>query len=85
MLGASDEEILAAALPERRSLVTYDLRTIPLLLRRLAEAGIEHAGVILVSMKTVAPHDVRGLARMLAKLAGSHQSGLENQVLFLSP
>lgn len=84
LLGAGDEEILAALLSEGRTLVTYDLRTVPPLLRRLAEDGTQHAGVILISMKTVAPHDVRTLARMLARLAGSHRGGLENQVLFLT-
>lgn len=84
MLGTSDEEILAVALPEGRSLVTYDLRTVPPLLKRLAEAGTQHAGVILISVKTVAQDDVRTLVRLLAQLAESHQGGLKNQVLFLA-
>jgi predicted nuclease of predicted toxin-antitoxin system len=83
MLGADDEEILAVALPEGRSLVTYDLRTMPPLLRRLAEAGTQHAGVILISVKTVAQDDVRTLARLLAQLVETHQEGLENQAFFL--
>lgn len=36
-LGADDREILAMAAGERRTLFTYDLRTIPVLLRALAE------------------------------------------------
>lgn len=82
-LGHRDEDILAAALSEDRVLVTYDLRTIPLLLRRLARAGTQHAGVVLVSVRTVLPSDVRGLTRSLGRLADQAEE-LRNQVLFLA-
>lgn len=83
-LGRRDEDILAAASVEGRALVTYDLRTIPPLLRRLAETSVTHAGVILVSAKAVPFGDVRRLARALGRVADDHPQGLRDLVLFVS-
>ena len=63
---ASDAQILAAAVAEERVLVTYDLRSIPPLLKEWAQSGRHHAGVILVDRKTIRPGDVGGLRRALA-------------------
>lgn len=67
-LGAPDDLLLNEAAAEGRVLVTYDLRTIPPLLRVWAEAGQLHAGVILVDQGTTPPGDVGALARALARL-----------------
>lgn len=83
MLGRSDEEILAVAVREERALVTYDVRSIPPLLRRLAETGASHAGVVLVSAKSLPMGDVRRLARALERLCTRETKPLRDQVLFL--
>lgn len=82
-LGATDADILTAAESEGRTLVTYDVRTIPPLLRRIAEMGGSHGGVILVSVKAFPPGDTRGLVRALTGLAGASDD-LRSQVLYLS-
>lgn len=84
MLGRTDEELLATALIERRAIVTYNLRTFPPLLKRLAEIGTQRAGVVLVSVRTVPLGDVRLLASALARRAKDNPQGLMNQVLFLA-
>jgi hypothetical protein len=78
-----DEEILLAAQQEQRTLVTYDVRSIPALLTRFLDSGIEHAGVILISQKTVPPQDVAGIVSSLERLLRLHgDRGLRNGVLF---
>ncbi len=67
-LGADDETILSAAHGEGRTLVTFDLRTIPALLRSLSEAGTSHGGVVFVPSQTFALNDVGGLVRALIQL-----------------
>ena len=81
----SDEEILRVAHGEQRTLVTYDLGSIPALLTRFLESGIEHAGVIFISPKTIQPRDVGAIAgslERLLRLLGDR--GLRNGVLFAS-
>ena len=79
-----DDEILRAAHVEGRVLVTYDLRTIPALLRHLAESGVGHSGVIYVSSKTVRQGDIAGLANALERfMAGYPGESLTDQALFL--
>jgi hypothetical protein len=68
LLGQSDETILEAAALVRLTLVTYDLRTIPRLLKVWAESERHYAGVILVDEKTIPPSDIGGLIRALGKL-----------------
>ena len=67
-LSAPDDVLLQAAHRERRTLVTFDLRTIPPLLRDWAEQGIEHSGVILIDEKTVAPNNIGGIIAALCTL-----------------
>jgi hypothetical protein len=69
---APDELILTAALDDGRTLVTYDLRTIPSLLKEWAETGRQHGGVILVDDRTISHTNVGGLARALRSLAERH-------------
>jgi Domain of unknown function (DUF5615) len=46
--GASDEELLSLAAGEGRIFVTFDVKDFPLIVRRWAEAGREHAGCAIV-------------------------------------
>jgi hypothetical protein len=68
MIGQDDETILTAAAKERLTLVTYDRRTIPPLLKVWAEEGRRYGGVIFVDEKTISPADIGGLTRALLKL-----------------
>lgn len=67
-LGQSDSVCLAEAARQGLTLVTYDRRTIPPLLKRWAEEGRNHGGLIFVDEKTIAPSDPRSLLRALSAL-----------------
>ncbi len=69
---ATDETVLITAMAEERVLVTYDLRTIPSLLKEWAEMGQHHGGVILVDERTLRPNDIPGLLRALRFLERAH-------------
>jgi hypothetical protein len=60
-----DDILLRAAYSAGWTLVTYDLRTIPLLLRTWGEQGIAHAGVIVVDDRSIDQTDIGGLIRAL--------------------
>jgi hypothetical protein len=84
MLSASDELVLMEAHEQGLTLVTYDLRTIPPLLRAWAEQGVAHGGVVLVDDKTYHQTDVGGLARALCYLwDASRLADWTNRVVFL--
>jgi len=83
-LSASDEQILIEATVDKRVLVTYDLRTIPPLLKEWAETGQQHSGVILIDEKTLLPNDVGGLLRAIRILVRDHgDDEWQDQVVFL--
>jgi hypothetical protein len=67
-LGQDDASCLRAAARQKLTLVTYDRRTIPPLLKACAEQGISHGGVIFVDEKSIAPSDVGGLVSALSHL-----------------
>jgi Domain of unknown function (DUF5615) len=46
--GATDEELLSLAAAEGRIFVTFDVKDFPVIARRWAEAGREHAGCAIV-------------------------------------
>jgi hypothetical protein len=46
--GATDEELLSLAAGEGRIFVTFDVKDFPVIARRRAEAGHEHAGCAIV-------------------------------------
>jgi hypothetical protein len=46
--GVTDEELLSLAAREGRIFVTFDVKDFPLIVRRWAEAGREHAGCAIV-------------------------------------
>lgn len=67
-LGRPDLEILTEGVAQGLTLVTYDCRSIPNLLRVWGEQGRRHAGVVFVDEKTLNPGDIGGLVRALASL-----------------
>lgn len=62
---SEDDEILEAVEPEGRVFVSYDRSTIEPLLRRWADGGRHHSGVILVNRQTIASNDIGALLRAL--------------------
>ncbi len=64
-LGESDEVILTNAYEEGLTLVTYDVSTIPPLLKSWCEEEKTHGGVIFIDWQTIAPDDFGGLIRAL--------------------
>jgi len=83
-LGLSDETILEEAAARKMTLVTYDLRTIPPLLKAWIEAGRDHSGVIFVDNRTIPSSDFGGLIRALEKLfRDTAKWDWQNRVCFL--
>jgi hypothetical protein len=68
-LGQQDFVCLQQAAVQGLTLVTYDRRTIPPMLKAWAEEGRKHGGVIFVDEKTISPADTGGLVRALGELA----------------
>lgn len=73
-LGQDDATCLRAAAIQSLTLVTYDRRTIPPVLKTWAEEELHHAGVIFVDEKTISPADIGGLVLALAKLVREARS-----------
>jgi hypothetical protein len=67
-LGQEDSAPLEHAAAERFTLVTYDRRTIPPLLKAWAEQDRKHGGVIFIGEKSIALADVGGQVRALTNL-----------------
>lgn len=68
-LGQQDSACLRQAAAQRLTLVTYDRRTIPPLLKAWGEEERKHGGVIFVDEKTILPSDTGGLIRSLSDLS----------------
>ncbi len=68
-LGHEDSPCLREAAAQGLTLVTYDRRTIPPLLRARAEEVRAHGGVVFVDEKTISPADIGGLVWALTGLA----------------
>jgi hypothetical protein len=68
-LGQEDSICLREAAAHGLTLVTYDRRTIPPLLKTWAEEERTHGGVVFVDEKTISPADVGGLVWALTRLA----------------
>ena len=68
-LGQQDSDCLKQAATQGLTLVTYDRRTIPLLLKTWGEEERKHGGVIFVDDKTISPSDTGGLIRALSDLS----------------
>ncbi len=83
-LSAADELILREAHECKLTLVTFDLRTIPPLLRSWAEQEIDHGGVVLVDERTIAQNDVGGLVAALCALwKAEGDTDWNNRVVYL--
>ncbi len=83
-LGQEDFACLEKAASQRLTLVTYDRRTIPPLLKTWAEEGREHGGIVFVDEKTISPADIGGLVRALINLSKETGSwDWANRVYFL--
>jgi hypothetical protein len=85
-IGASDEEILKEAARQSMSLLTFDLKTIPPLLRAWGERGVDHGGVIFVDNKSFAQNDISGISKALVELwelQAKHD--WKNRCFFLTP
>src|SRR5436190_524660 len=67
-MGLPDHLLLEEAAAQKLTLVTYDRRSIPPLLKRWAEEGRNHGGVIFVDGKTIRSSDFGALIRGLQKL-----------------
>lgn len=85
-VGASDEELLREAARQAMTLLTFDLKTIPPLLRAWGERGIDHGGVIFVDHKSFAQNDTSGISKALVDL-WELQGKLDwkNRCFFLTP
>ena len=67
-LGRDDAACLTEAAEQGLTLVTYDRRTIPPLLKIWMEEGRRHGGVIFVDEKTISPADIGGLVHTLTRV-----------------
>lgn len=65
-LGQEDSACLREAAAQHLTLVTYDRRTIPPLLKTWAEEQRSHGGVIFVDDKSIAPSEIGMLVRALS-------------------
>jgi len=83
-LGQEDSVCLQEAFVQGLTLVTYDRRTIPPLLKRWAEEARSHAGVIFIDEKTISPADIGGLVKALGALV-KHAGSWDwtDRILFL--
>ncbi len=68
-LGEDDAACLEHAAEQGFTLVTYDRRTIPPLLKAWAEAARDHGGIIFIDEKTISPADIGGQVKALSNLA----------------
>jgi len=82
--GKNDSICLQEAADEGLTLVTYDRRTIPPLLKAWAEEGRVHSGVIFVDEKTVSQGNIGGLVRALTNLVNeTREWNWTNRIYFL--
>jgi len=83
-LEESDEVVLSQAADMEFTLVTYDLRTIPELLRAWSESGIDKGGVIFVDEGTIPQPNIGLLVQALGALwATEGRQDWRNRVVFL--
>ena len=83
-LGQDDSACLKRATEQGLTLVTYDRRSIPVLLKAWAEAGQDHGGIIFIDDKTISPADIGSQVRALSKLATAAANwNWTNRICFL--
>jgi glycosyltransferase A (GT-A) superfamily protein (DUF2064 family) len=85
LMNTDDAVLLGEARRGGWMLVTFDVNTIPVLLRDMAVSGQEHGGVIFISSKSFAQNDHAGLAEALGELwLTDPDADWTNRVVFLS-
>jgi hypothetical protein len=85
-MGSEDANVLREAARDGLTLLSYDQRTIPPLLKTLAVQGVVHMGVVFVDMKTIPSHDIGGLVRAIGQLwVNERHLDWRNRVTFLRP
>ena len=83
-LGVDDSAFLEEAAAQQLTLVTYDRRTIPPLLKTWAQEGRRHGGVVFVDEKSVPPNEIGRLVRaMLSLFEESNNWDWTDRVCFL--
>jgi predicted nuclease of predicted toxin-antitoxin system len=75
LAGGTDPEIWAAALRERRTIVTFDVADFVALLDRSIRAGAPSPPLVLVDSRSLPPEDFAGLVDALAALSARLASG----------
>jgi predicted nuclease of predicted toxin-antitoxin system len=84
----SDADVLAAAIADRRAVVTEDVRDFTILHRRFLEQGQTHYGILLTSRTRFPRHRAgrRALLAALRSVLGAHESedALRDQLIWLS-
>lgn len=80
----SDEVILRTATIEKLTLVTCDIKTIPMLLKQFAESGQPHCGVIFVPEKSIRNNQFAKIAEAICFLWKNHrQENWVDRIFFL--
>ena len=83
-MNCDDAAILREAHRAGRILVTFDVNTIPALLREMASVEEAHGGVIFISAKSFSQNDHQGLARALAEIMHDEtDADWTNRAIFL--
>ena len=83
-LGREDSACLRETARQGLTLVTYERRTIPPLLKAWAEEERSHGGVIFIDEKTISPADIGGLVWALTRLANETGKWVwTNRIYFL--
>lgn len=86
LLREEDDVILAAAMEEGLTLLTYDQRTIVPLVTQWGMQGRDHAGVIFIDDKSIAQVDSGGQLRALIDLWDkAHIQDWKNAISYLKP
>lgn len=67
-LGVDDSEILLSAARHGLTLVTYDQNTMLTHMGRLATAGIDHGGIVLIDDRTIHQSDTGRLVKAICQL-----------------
>jgi predicted nuclease of predicted toxin-antitoxin system len=84
----ADAEVLAAAVADRRAVLTEDVRDFTVLHRLFLEQGQTHYGIILTSRRRHPRHKSgrRALLAAVRSLLGTHESedALRDQLIWLS-
>lgn len=83
-LQLADDLLINLAHQHSLTLVTYDLRSIPVLLSKLTEQEHDHSGVVLIDQKTIPPNNFGLLIGSLIHLWDANQQrDWKNRVIFL--